>query len=76
MVLCSDNIGNIGDYGRRACFSIGGGGQGGISGSYVFSCGSFIDKSKPIASVWIVAFVLFVPGGDSSGLDDGGIGAC
>ena len=51
MVLCSDNIGNIGDHGGGACFSIGGGGQGGISGSYVFICGSLIDKSKPIASV-------------------------
>ena len=62
MVLCSVNIGNIGEYG--------------ISSSYVFICGSLIDKSKPIASVWIVAFVLFVPGGDCRGLDDGGVGAC
>ena len=41
-----------------------------------FHCGSLIDKSKKIASVWIVAFVLFVPVGDCSGFDDGGIGAC
>ena len=57
-------------------FSSGGGGRSGIFGSWVFTCGSLIDKSKKIASVWIVDFVLFVPGGDCSGLDDGGIGAC
>ena len=41
-----------------------------------FICGSLIDKSKKIVSVWIVAFVLFVTGGDYNGSDDGGIGAC
>ena len=63
------------DYGGGACFISGGGGQCGIGGSCVFICGSLIDKSKKIASVCIVAFVLFVPGGDCSGLDGGGIGA-
>ena len=50
-----------------ACFSSGGGGRGGIGGSFVFICGSLIDKSKKNATVWIVDFVLFVPGGDCSG---------
>ena len=74
--FCSDNSGYIGDYVTGAFFSSGGGGLGGVCGSCVFICGSLINKSKKVASVWIVAFTLFVPGGDYCGLDDGGIGAC
>ena len=73
---CGDNCGYIGDYVRGACFSSGGDGRDGIGVSFVFICGSLIDESKKNASVWIVAFLLFVPGGDCSGLDGGGIGAC
>ena len=72
----SDTTGYIGDYGRGACFSSDGGGRGGVGGSYVSICGSFVDKSKKIVSVWIIAFVLFVSGGDCSRLNNGGIGAC
>ena len=61
---CIDDSGYKGDYGRGDCFSSGGSGRGGIGGICVFICGYLIDKSKKIARVWIVAFVLFVPGGD------------
>ena len=45
--FCSDNSVFIaGDYGRVICFSIGGGGRGGIGGVCVFIYGSFIDKLR------------------------------
>ena len=61
-LVCSDNSGYVGD--RGACFSSGGGGRAVIGGSRVFICRSFLDKLKTIASFRIVAFVLFVPGGE------------
>ena len=58
---CLDNSGYIGDYGRGACISSGGGGRGGIGGSCVCICWSLIDKSKKDASGCLVAFVLLMP---------------